>query len=120
MRRVSTFHGLLLLMCVSAGALWLQYYLRSRNMLTIPVHGSAYAWPRGCEQKRYTRGDAISEYCMVARYRVADWERFPIWPMGRDTQDYYRIGNDIVDIACPWSASAKCHVTSVLRNAYSQ
>ncbi len=66
------------------------------------IQAAPFAWPAGCENKVYHKGDAISYSCIVKSYQFQDALKYHLSRDGRsaDAARWYRVGNDLLWIDC--------------------
>ena len=89
--------------------------------------GTPYRWPTGCEKKDYhgkieegtiqsRKADAISPTCANEKYYLGGGAEYGWVRPGRGWAEYYRVGNDAVDLRC--FDGNTCEVRSLYRNVF--
>jgi hypothetical protein len=82
----------------------------------IHERAAPYAWPPQCRERQIEKGDDVEFGCVREEYRFNDQnKKLLISFRGRTV--YYRIGNDLVGLAC---GSKDCIASYVMRDAYYQ
>jgi hypothetical protein len=85
----------------------------------INPHWSAepYIWPHGCEKKEYKLDDDIASSCKVSSYYLGDGANLNFPRRMKGSAEYYRVGNDAIDILCPFDLN-NCTVRNIVKNTY--
>jgi hypothetical protein len=81
------------------------------------IKSAIYPWPRGCENKRYTILDDISENCALDQYRLKDYRAYG-FPHHRGDGEYYRVGNDYLAMSCGFYKN--CKVEEIVYDSFYQ
>ncbi|WP_157083028.1 hypothetical protein [Novosphingobium lentum] len=81
------------------------------------ILAAKYAAPANCQDKAYQNGEAISKGCKSDEYRFEHPGDYGFNTFREGSRPYYRVGNDLVLIACYWRS---CEARNVIRNVYFQ
>ena len=74
-----------------------------------------YVWPQGCERKKYTDKDQISDACLSDIYYIGDGQQWG-WRRYSKRPYYYRVNNDAIMVSDLWSTRPR--VMAVVEDAF--
>ena len=100
--------SVLMIALFTIGMIKVVYFMHPKRHIKSP----AYIAVRGCAVKRYATAESISPSCMSPNYLIShDTARSYDWMTGRDSDPYFRIGDDAYKIYCYRSNSCTVDLT---------
>jgi hypothetical protein len=110
--------SVVLLFCFAMATVALKNWLYPPPPFVNPrIASSRYELPAGCVRKTYYKRDAIPAACADRRYYLGDEYRYGFPQHSKGRPEYFRVGNDAIDIACPIFGDG-CFVDAVVRDVF--
>ena len=94
---------------IGGGLLAYQYVPPSGPFLNPHLKTEAFVWPEGCPRKPYAQTyfhvkseKRVPRACFPTRNLFTDWRKYGFHSFGyKRAAQYYRLGNDAVEVSCP-------------------
>ena len=77
-----------------------------------------YVWPAGCPQREYKKFDQIPSACAADQYSMGGGQNYGFYSGHKGGTNYFRIGNDAIDISCKFYNPYDCTAFTKYKNAF--
>lgn len=82
------------------------------------IASAPFAWPPGCPQKTYFEDEAIPQACAARDNYFGNGYRYGFPQQGKGVAEYYRVGDDAIDIGCSLLSTDDCRANFIVRHVF--